>query len=122
MAPLLESWFNSALLMAAWTVLLVGGLQLARTYVKLRFVPGPLLAGLTNIPRLYWTWTNKPFEIHLALHKKYGKLVRLGPNMVSIADPEAIPTIYGFNYDFQKVRSECVKHSRRIIIQVTDSS
>lgn len=106
MAPLLESWLKSALLTAAGTILLVSGLQLARTYVKLRSVPGPLLARLTNIPRLYWTWTKRPFEIHLSLHKKYGKLVRLGPNMVSVADPEAIPTIYGFNYNFQKARSE----------------
>ena len=87
-------------------MLLVSGLQLARTYVKLRSVPGPLLAGLTNVPRLYWTWTKQPFKIHLSLHQKYGKLVRLGPNMVSAADPEAIPIIYGFNYDFQKVRSK----------------
>ena len=98
-----ESLLTNSVSTVAWTLLLVGGLQLARTYLKLRFVPGPWLAGITNLPRLYWTWTSKPFEKHLSLHKKYGKLVRMGPNMVSISDPGAIPTIYGFNYDFQKV-------------------
>ena len=98
-----DSLLASPLPTVAWTLLLVVGLQLARTYLKLRSVPGPLLASITNLPRLYWTWTRKPFEKHLSLHKKYGKLVRMGPNMVSISDPGAIPTIYGFNYDFQKV-------------------
>lgn len=27
-------------------------------------------------------------------HKKYGPLVRIQPNHVSVADPEAIPVIY----------------------------
>ena len=90
--------------MAVWTVLLLWGLQLLRTYTKLWSVPGPFIASLSNGPRLYWTWTRKQYRRHIDLHEQYGKLVRLGPNMVSVADPTAIPTIYGFNYDFQKVR------------------
>ena len=37
------------------------------------------------------------------LHEKYGSAVRVGPNVVSIADPDAIDKIYGIKTDFMKV-------------------
>ena len=89
--------------LVVWTILVILGAQLLRTYSRLQSVPGPFLAALSNLPRLYWTWTKTPFNKHIALHKKYGGLVRLGPNMVSVGDPAEISTIYGFNYNFQKV-------------------
>ncbi len=36
------------------------------------------------------------------LHKKYGKVVRIQPNHVSIADDSAINTIYGHGNGFLK--------------------
>lgn len=36
------------------------------------------------------------------LHKKYGKVVRIQPNHVSIADDSAIPIIYGHGNGFLK--------------------
>jgi hypothetical protein len=38
-----------------------------------------------------------------AAHDKYGSIVRLGPKHVSIADPAAIPAIYGVGSKFLKV-------------------
>jgi benzoate 4-monooxygenase len=35
-------------------------------------------------------------------HEKYGKLVRITPNQVSIADPDAIPVVYGHGTGFLK--------------------
>lgn len=35
-------------------------------------------------------------------HKKYGTLVRIAPNHVSVADAEAIPVIYGHGNGFLK--------------------
>ena len=87
------------------TALLIWAVHLCLTYLKLRSIPGPFFAALSDLPRLYWTWTRKPFEKHIELHHKYGPLVQLGPNMVSVADPAAISIIYGFNYNFQKVSS-----------------
>jgi len=34
---------------------------------------------------------------HIALHRKHGDVVRLGPNVLSFADPQAIKIIYGLN-------------------------
>jgi cytochrome P450 len=38
----------------------------------------------------------------IALHRKYGPLVRTGPNELSVADLSAIKTIYGAGTKFRK--------------------
>lgn len=38
----------------------------------------------------------------VALHKQYGKLIRIGPNELSVAEPEAIKKIYGHGTKFRK--------------------
>ncbi|KAL8829343.1 MAG: hypothetical protein Q9191_002072 [Dirinaria sp. TL-2023a] len=73
-----------------------------RSFFKLRDVPGPFLASWTNFPRLWWVLSNRAHDIHIQLHRQHGKLVRFGPNMVSISDPAEIPTVYGFSAVFQK--------------------
>src|SRR2546429_8194413 len=75
-----------------------------RSYARLRHVPGPFLASLTNIPRMSWVLSGRAHDVHISLHRKYGKLVRFGPNMVSVGDPAEIPNIYGFSGKFAKVR------------------
>lgn len=69
----------------------------------LRHVPGPLLASITNIPRVLWVLSNRAHDIHISLHERYGKLVRFGPNMVSVGDATEISKIYGFGRRFVKV-------------------
>ncbi|ESZ92255.1 cytochrome P450 [Sclerotinia borealis F-4128] len=70
--------------------------------------PGPTLAGFTN-----WWWTasvksNHHHETMIQLHRKYGDVVRIGPNALSIANVDYIPKIYGINSGFTKAshRSE----------------
>lgn len=75
-----------------------------RSYLKLSHVPGPFLASLSNLPRVSWVSSKRAHEIHIELHEKYGDLVRFGPNMVSVADPAEIPTIYPMRPGFVKVR------------------
>ena len=72
---------------------------------SLRHVPGPLLASITNIPRVLWVLSNRAHDIHISLHERYGKLVRFGPNMVSVGDATEISKIYGFGGRFVKVYS-----------------
>ena len=66
------------------------------SYRKLSHIPGPFFARYTNFPRLSWVLSNRAHDIHTSLHRKYGPLVRFGPNMVSCADPEEISNIYTF--------------------------
>ena len=65
--------------------------------------PGPFLASLTDWWRFVDVYRRRPDRTHLALHKKYGPVVRLGPNVLSFSDPEALKTIYGLNKGFVKV-------------------
>lgn len=92
------------------TAILYGGLALItlylfRNYRSLSHIPGPFIATFSNFTRLHWIWARNAHQVHVALHKKYGKLVRIGPNMVSVGDPSEIAHIYGFDDTFMKVNS-----------------
>lgn len=59
-------------------------------------IPGPLFARFTNLYRALLVYRRSPHEVHLALHKKHGPLVRIGPNVVSVSgSARYIPQIYG---------------------------
>ena len=74
-----------------------------QSYLSLREIPGPFLAAISNLPRVSWITSNRAHDIHIDLHKKYGKLVRFGPNMVSVGDPAEVSNLYGFTGKFPKV-------------------
>lgn len=65
--------------------------------------PGPLLASLTDWWRFVDVYGRRPEVTHRALHKKYGDVVRLGPNTLSFSNPRALKSIYGLNKGFIKV-------------------
>jgi len=68
----------------------------------IRNIPGPFLAGWTNLWRLRAVRSNKYALIMAELHKKYGPAVRIGPNTVTLDYPELIKTIYGTDGKFLK--------------------
>ncbi|KAI4268747.1 MAG: hypothetical protein LQ337_007678 [Flavoplaca oasis] len=61
---------------------------------SLRSVPGPPLARFSNLWLLYHTRRGRRYLAVDAAHKKYGPLVRIQPDHVSVADPDAIPVVY----------------------------
>ncbi|KAG9259119.1 cytochrome P450 [Emericellopsis atlantica] len=68
----------------------------------LKAFPGPLVARFTDLWR-FWdymacTHTNN----HRQLHEKYGPAVRIGPNLVTLNDPELIREVYSTRGDFHK--------------------
>lgn len=66
-------------------------------------IPGPTLQSFSMIPRAHQVWKGKIHLHDMNVHKKYGKLVRIGPRLVSIADVTAMNTVYGINTKFYKV-------------------
>ncbi|KIY49651.1 cytochrome P450 monooxygenase [Fistulina hepatica ATCC 64428] len=62
---------------------------------KLRRYPGPFLAQFTDLWLGKVSTMGHRSEIIYGLHQKYGPIVRIAPNHVSIASPEALQTIYG---------------------------
>lgn len=69
-------------------------------------IPGPALAKFTRLWKLHSVWKGDHHRTEIKLHQQHGPLVRIGPRHVSVADPAAIPVIYGLNKGFTKV-SRC---------------
>jgi hypothetical protein len=72
------------------------------TYARLKDVPGPFWARFTNLQRVLWVKTGRSHEIYQTIHE-HEDFVRVGPNMVSISDPAAIPDVYPMRPGFPKV-------------------
>lgn len=68
----------------------------------LRSIPGPFAAKFTNLWLLLQARQGKRYLSVNSAHEKYGKLVRIAPNHVSVADDGAINTIYGHGNGFLK--------------------
>jgi benzoate 4-monooxygenase len=69
---------------------------------SLRKIPAPFPAAFTNLWLMYQARRGRRYLAVDALHKKYGKVVRIQPHHISIADPAAIPLIYGHGNGFLK--------------------
>ncbi|EXJ66934.1 uncharacterized protein A1O5_10129 [Cladophialophora psammophila CBS 110553] len=85
-----------------WSVaifLLAAGLV---RYRRLSSIPGPLLASVTDLWRFSVTQSGGFSQTLKELHDKYGPLVRIGPNTVSVADPAAVPVIHSMHGEFKK--------------------
>lgn len=78
--------------------------NLLQTYYRspLKDIPGPFLAKITNLWRLFDVWGGRPELTQRMLHRKYGSAVRLGPNVVSLSDPRLIKTIYSTRGEYLK--------------------
>ncbi|KAK5057604.1 hypothetical protein LTR84_011604 [Exophiala bonariae] len=67
-------------------------------------IPGPLSAKLSGSWRntRYWrgTWHNDIVDVH----KRYGPVVRIAPNEVSIVDQQAMKTLYGHGSNAAKTQ------------------
>jgi benzoate 4-monooxygenase len=69
---------------------------------SIRDVPGPLAARFSNLWLMLQARRGKRFLAVDAAHKKYGRLVRIQPNHVSVNDDKAIQAIYGHGNGFLK--------------------
>ncbi|KAH7081133.1 pisatin demethylase [Paraphoma chrysanthemicola] len=68
----------------------------------LRNVPGPFLARFTRLWELYVIRKHDFATYNIALHEKYGPVVRLAPNRYSINDAEATRIILGHHNALDK--------------------
>jgi hypothetical protein len=80
-------------------------------YNGLSNYPGPAFAAYTNWWRFIESLGRKTERTTIDLHRKHGDIVRLGPNVLSFADPRAIKVIYGLNKGMTKA-SSCVEKFR----------
>ncbi|KAI5370115.1 Putative cytochrome P450 [Septoria linicola] len=110
------------LLLTQWPVVLfaIVAVHLLRNKFRngLHKYPGPRIAAYTDWWRYFDVRNGKAERTHIELHRKHGDIVRLGPNVLSFADPRAIKIIYGLNKgltksDFYPVQ-QAVAHGERL--------
>lgn len=65
-------------------------------------IPGPLWAKLTPFWLVLQCRRTKRSKVVVAMHKKYGDIVRIAPNHVSINKPEALAQVYAHKSGFNK--------------------
>lgn len=76
-------------------------------------IPGPFSARLSKSWLVRHSWDGEMHRTMIELHQKYGKLIRTGPNEVSISDLSAIKRIYGAGTKFRKSSWYSVWQGRR---------
>jgi benzoate 4-monooxygenase len=92
-------------LFTPYTLLLLPVLYYLLPYIRnwqIRDIPAPFPAAWTNLWLLFQCRQGRRYLAVHAAHAKYGKLVRIQPHHVSIADADAIPQIYGHGNGFLK--------------------
>lgn len=92
-------------LLSPYALVLVPILYYLLPYLRnwsIRNIPAPFPAQFTNLWLLFQCRQGRRYLAVDEAHKKYGTLVRIQPNHVSIADAEAIPHIYGHGNGFLK--------------------
>ncbi|KAF2460199.1 cytochrome P450 [Lineolata rhizophorae] len=96
-APLLLSGLT--LLLCCWTVAQV---VYCRYFHPLSVFPGPFLASFTNLWKSYQVLLGKYEDTLLKLHRKHGKLVRIGPNHLDVSDADSVKNIFGAGRTYPK--------------------
>jgi hypothetical protein len=95
-----------AILTTHWAAILLSSLVIRSLYKRyaspLRHYPGPFLASITRLWKVKSTASGRTHLDHIALHRKYGPVVRIAPNEVSIASPEAARTLLSAGKRFFK--------------------
>jgi hypothetical protein len=81
----------------------IGQLFINKYSQGLKNIPGPWQASFTNLWRFFVALGRRPEVVHKRLHRKYGDVVRMGPNFVSITDLETVKKIFSPNSGYIKV-------------------
>ncbi|OCK73322.1 cytochrome P450 oxidoreductase [Lepidopterella palustris CBS 459.81] len=97
----LSSWSRAFCLYVLLTVLLLRLIYL-RYRNNLNAFPGPVVASVTDLWRLWYSYHNKNGIPMVKLHEEYGPVIRIGPRMLSFSTPEAVRDIYGPGKNFKK--------------------
>lgn len=100
-------WYSALTIAANYTAIHLAGLYSSLVIFRLFLtplnrMPGPYLARLS---KSFFSLSCRGLDGHrqlLTLHKKYGQYVRLGPNDISVIDPEGVQVVEGSS-------SKCIK-------------
>ena len=95
-----------AFVAANWLIVIPLLFALRLAYLRyaspLRGYPGPLLASVSRLWKVISTASGQTHWDHVRLHQKYGPIVRIAPNELSLASPEAARTVLSAGKHFYK--------------------
>ncbi|KAI0399882.1 cytochrome P450 [Xylaria palmicola] len=87
----------------------------------LRHFPGPRLARLSQFYHVFHISSKVDNYRHLdRLHQKYGEYVRVGPNLLSISDPDLIEVIFHPQSNYTKAEWYDIAHPLLNLVQLRD--
>ncbi len=86
------------------TLLVLRSLYRISSFHPLSHIPGPLWPRLSSLWLTYHAWIGDEATVVDGLHKRYGTVVRNGPNSVDISDGAALATIYTERGGFAKTK------------------
>ncbi|KAL5044398.1 hypothetical protein BDW71DRAFT_209403 [Aspergillus fruticulosus] len=89
-------------LFAAVLAIITTTLRALHSYIRLRHVPGPLLNKLFRVKLSFHELSLRRNEAILEWHRRYGPVVCIGPDEVSVASCQATKTIYSSTNQFPK--------------------
>lgn len=98
---------NVVRLLKLWWPLLIPAFLLVRFLVyryasPLRRYPGPLLASGSRTWKVWSTWSGHTERDHIEIHNRYGPVVRIAPNELSLASPHAAREVLAAGKGFHK--------------------
>ncbi|KAJ5315081.1 cytochrome P450 [Penicillium atrosanguineum] len=95
-----NDWISTLVFIVAFSI----GISSIATALRpgLRSIPGPTVARFSSLYRPWKISKGDAPDFYRSLHKKYGPIVRTGPNTVDISDPRSLPIIYGISSKFVK--------------------
>lgn len=112
--PLIQAFANVSSLASCYLAGLYASLLAYRLFITpLNAFPGPLLARISNFWFSSQLGKKDAYKKVTELHDKYGDIVRVGSNDLSIIHPNAVNAIYGPGSTCQK--SEWYDQSRPLI-------
>ncbi|EED15419.1 benzoate 4-monooxygenase cytochrome P450, putative [Talaromyces stipitatus ATCC 10500] len=90
-------------------------LMLAQSYFssRVKSFPGPFVTNFTDLWRYIKTASGQAHLVHADLHRKYGSVVRIGPNTLSLSDPSLLRVVYNTKNPWKKSRMYAVQESVR---------
>lgn len=98
-----RAWRASIIFLVTLFLLQLLGYLYSATRSDLRQIPGPFAAKFTQLWRVWRLWSGDALNEYPRIHDRYGKIVRTAPNVISVADIDMIPVIYGIGSKYQKV-------------------
>ncbi|KAI6784042.1 uncharacterized protein J7T54_004588 [Emericellopsis cladophorae] len=91
------AWITLACLLGAYVAF-----SRFRAWRRLAHIPGPKIAGFTDLWLIYKTWRGSLFEDLGEVCKRHGPLARIAPNHVVCGDPREVRRLWAVRSQFDR--------------------